>query len=174
MRVTVLSVPQNEWAHDADTSDKQFFDFADQRGRVHTAMAAARHFGGTPPCSALPGELIDIEGCWHPGGLFVIDPVRTCGLEPDDPPETVEVIVLSQPAVLDWDDAPSYWIFEMHVLDEEAQALHPLADRAVLYLAPGETPPGARAGDTCRLTGAWQSDKAFRIDRLKRLHRTAP
>lgn len=168
MRVTVLSVPQTEWAQDTDTSEKQFFDFADRHGRVRTAMAASRHFGGVPPCSALPGDTIDIEGCWHPGGLFVTDPVRTWGMEPDDPPETVEVIVLSQPAVLDWDDAPSYWIFEMHVLDDGVRARHPHADRAVRYLAPGEAPPEARTGERCLLTGRWQGDKTLTIDRLER------
>ena len=90
---------------------------------------------------------------------------------PDDlpgPHEPVEVIILSQPAVLDWPSSPSYWIFEMHLVDDALRAEHPLADRAVRYLAPGETPPEARAGERRVLTGAWHSDKTFLIDTVER------
>ena len=88
-----------------------------------------------------------------------------------EPHEAVEVIILSQPAVLDWPSSPSYWIFEMHVVDDALREEHPLADRAVRYLAPGEAPPEARAGERRLLTGSWQGDKTFRIDHLEQTTR---
>lgn len=86
-----------------------------------------------------------------------------------DPPEILNVVVLSDPATMTWHNAPSYWIFEMHILPDAIRQRHPLADRALRYLEPDETPPSVSAGDVCRLTGAWLSDKAFRIDRLELL-----
>lgn len=86
---------------------------------------------------------------------------------------TLDVIILSQPSVVNPNQGRGYFIFEMIPASQEDQELYPEADRAVQYLGPGERPPAANAGERCRLTGEWQSQKAFRFDRLERTHANA-
>ena len=87
----------------------------------------------------------------------------------NDRSKTLEVIVLSQPSVVNPGRGTNYYIFEMMPASGDDQERYPKADRAVMYQEPGEGPPVARAGERCTLTGEWQSEKAFRFNRLERV-----
>ena len=47
--------------------------------------------------------------------------------------DTVDVVILSDPAWVDFGSGPVYWIFEMLLINPADESRRPLADRAVLY-----------------------------------------
>ena len=90
------------------------------------------------------------------------------------PNDTLDVIILSNPADIELNGSHSYGVFEIHLISQQDQDRYPLADRAVIQAGDGRTPPSAQAGDSCRLTGRFQSDKAFRFHRMERIPAPSP
>ena len=93
------------------------------------------------------------------------------GQAPRIPACTVEVVLLSQPALMDFGPGSTpYMVFEIHLLSERDQTAHPEADRAVMYLkrdgSQAAPEPELQAGFSYTLEGAWspQSEKVFLME----------